>query len=667
MCGIAGFIDLSGAATADAMGHTAAGMADSIRHRGPDDSGAWVDDAAGVALSHRRLSILDLSESGHQPMVSASGRSVIVFNGEVYNFAEVRAILEKDTGPVKWRGHSDTEILLEAVERWGVEKTLGLVNGMFAFALWDKVARTLALARDRMGKKPLYYGWNGGVFMFASELKAMRRHPAFAGKVSRGAVSLLLRHNYIPSPHSIYEGIYKIPPACLLTVDMPLAAGGPFSPYADADTAACPKRFWDLRGLMERGSRRPVNVTMDEAVDRLDEILRDATRLRTLADVPVGAFLSGGIDSATVVAIMQAQSQRPVKTFTIGAREKEHDEAHHAKAVAEALGTDHTELYVTPDQVMPVLEEMADICDEPISDAALANTYIVSGLARKEVTVCLTGDGGDEMFSGYPRYNTANWYYNQWQPKVDPIPNPARRALAAALKAVSKEAWDSIYSAVKPMIPKSRRWDSAGDKLHELARILPYVEPERFYGMIYHWGNADQIVIGAENLSTVISDPSQWLVSPDKVARMVYLDIASRLPDSILAKVDRVTMRTSLEARSPILDYRVMEFSASLPTELKIEGWTGKVVLRNLLYRYVPKGIVDRPKKGFSMPISQWLRGPLRDWAEDLLSEKRLREEGFFDPAPIRAKLAEHVTGKAQWHYQLWTALMFQAWLNGAK
>ena len=621
-------------------------MVAAIRYRGPDDSGVWCDERAGIGLGHARLSILDLSPEGHQPMVSVSGRYVIVFNGEVYNFAELRSELE--IVGQKFRGHSDTEIMLAAFEEWGIEKAVPRFVGMFAFALWDRHTRTLTLGRDRLGEKPLYYGWQGETLLFGSELKALRAHPAFMAEVDRNALALLLRHNYIPAPYSIYQGISKLLPGCLLTVS--LSQRNPrIAPY------------WSGKQAIEAGVTHPFEGSESTAVSALEALLKDAVGQQMVADVPLGAFLSGGVDSSTVVALMQAQSSRPVKTFTIGFHEEGYDEAPHAKSVARHLGTEHTELYVMPKEAMSVIPRLPALYDEPFSDSSQIPTFLVSELARRHVTVSLSGDGGDELFGGYNRYF---WATNIWR-RVGWAPQPMRSALAGALMALPPSAWNGVFMSLSRFLPVGWRYANPGDKLHKLAEVLAVRTPEEIYlGLVSHWKQPTEVVRGSHEPPTVLTDPARWADLPDFEQRMMYLDQMTYLPDDILTKVDRAAMGVSLETRVPFLDHRVVEFAWSLPLSMKIRHGQGKWLLRQVLYRHVPKELMERPKMGFGVPIDMWLRGPLKGWAEELLDEARLQREGYFNPRPIRRKWAEHLTGRRNWSYYLWDVLMFQAWLE---
>jgi asparagine synthase (glutamine-hydrolysing) len=645
-------------------------MARALTHRGPDDHGTWVDEGAGVALGHRRLSILDLSSAGHQPMVSACGRYLLVFNGEIYNHDELRRTLQRELEklPVQqgtiarsgepspwgyrqpsvernsfWQGHSDTEVLLAALAHWGVERALARLNGMFAFALWDRADRQLFLARDRLGEKPLYYGRFDGAFVFASELKALRAHPGWRGEVDRKALTLYLRYNYVPTPYSIYRGIRKLPPAHYVVV----SKGGL--------EVSDPMAFWEVRALAERGVRDPFRDDIG-LVDALEQHLREAIALRMEADVPLGAFLSGGIDSSTVVALMQAQSSRPVKTFSIGFHEGDYNEAKHAAAVARHLGTEHTDLYVTPQEALAVVPLLPEIWDEPFGDSSQVPTYLLSKLTRRHVTVALSGDGGDELFGGYYRYLLGERLW-RW---MKPLPRSLRRALAAGVRQVPVVS----LTAINNLLPSRYRVLQLPDRLPKVAQVLDATDPEGLYGrLVSYWSQPDRVVIGADEPQTLLIDASLPPEMPSFLDRMMYLDQLTYLPDDILTKVDRASMAVSLEARVPFLDHRLVEFAWRVPLKAKVRNGQGKWVLRQVLYRYVPPELVERVKQGFGLPIEHWLRSPLRDWAAMLLDERRLREEGFFDPAPIRRLWDEHVSGKRRWHYQLWGILMFEAWL----
>ncbi len=662
MCGFAGFL-ANATESVDSQGDIVTRMALALLHRGPDDAGIWTDVQSGIALGHRRLSILDLSPAGHQPMVSASGHYVIAFNGEIYNHFELRRELECCAVPpahyrvgglsLSWRGHSDTETLLAGFDVWGIQSTVERCIGMFSFAVWDRQTLKLTLGRDRMGEKPMYYGWQGRgekgrVFLFGSELKALKAHPAFAAGIDRDALCLLMRHSYIPAPYSIYQGIFKLKPGCLLSLSM-------------AQPEPEVVRYWSAASVAVAGCADSFAGTPDQAVDALEVLLKSAVQKQMMADVPLGAFLSGGVDSSTVVALMQAQSTRPVKTFTIGFNADGYNEAVHAGAVARHLGTEHTELYVSPQQALDVIPQLPTLYCEPFSDSSQIPTFLVALLARQQVTVSLSGDAGDELFCGYNRYLLAN---KVWQ-KLSFIPIGSRRIAARGLTALAPERWNKLLGSVKNLIPFTLRQANLGDKLHKAAGVLDSRNLAAFYlGLVSHWEDPASVVIGGQEPPTLLTDNAPKLTGLDDISRMMVLDMLTYLPDDILVKVDRACMGVSLEGRVPFLDHRVVEFACSLPQSMKLRDGDAKWVLRQVLYRYVPKKLIERPKMGFGVPIGEWLRGPLKNWAEELLDEARLRREGFFYPETIRQKWAEHLSGARNWQYHLWDVLMFQAWLE---
>lgn len=638
MCGITGFW---GDRADPAVGEK---MALSIKSRGPDDAGVWSDISAGLVLAHRRLSIVDLSPAGHQPMQSPCGRFTLVYNGEIYNHADLRKELEAQGFAFVWRGHSDTETLLAGLLCWGVKGTLEKLNGMFAFALWDAQDKLLFLARDRMGEKPIYYGRSADTFLFGSELKALAEHSDWCGKVNRDALALYMRHNYVPTPWCIYEGIFKLPPAHFVAI----SDGGRL--------IADPECYWDLAKIAERGSNT-ASGTAEELSDELDTLLRDSISRRMMADVPLGTFLSGGFDSTVVAALMQAQSDRPIKTFSIGFHEEGYNEAVHAKAVADYLGTDHTELYVTAEEAMAVIPKLSTIYDEPFSDSSQIPTYLVSQLAREHVTVSLSGDGGDELFCGYNRYLLG---YRVWE-KLRLLPLWMRSLVAWVIR----KAPGRLFDTLQYKLPKHWQVPNLADRLPKLADVLIHKDGLSFYReLVSHSKQPDQLVLGAREPGTILNDPESLPKLSGFREKMMYLDQMTYLPDDILTKVDRASMAVSLEARVPLLDHRLVEFAWRVPTKFKYHDGQSKWLLRQVLYRYVPRGLMERPKMGFGIPIEDWLRGPLREWANALLDEKRLREEGFFDPVPIRKMWQEHLSGERRWHYHLWDVLMFQAWLE---
>jgi asparagine synthase (glutamine-hydrolysing) len=628
MCGIAGVFDPGAGRSLEPVARR---MTAALRHRGPDAAGTWVDARAGIALGHRRLRILDLSDLGAQPMESADGRYVVVFNGEIYNFRELRKQLEPRGHA--FRGTSDTEVLLAAVSEWGVERALAGFNGMFAFALWDRATRTLCLARDRAGEKPLYYGRLGSSVVFASELAAFEAHPAGPGEMSPEAVAAYLRFGYVPAPFSIYRRIRKLPPATWLQV----------SPRGETGE---PVRYWRMPQEQPMGG--------EDAAEQLETLLSDAVRIETIADVPVGAFLSGGIDSSAVVAMM-CRHARHVKTFTIGFAEAGYNEAPHARAVARHLGTAHTELEVTPAEAMAVIPRLPAIYSEPFADASQIPTFLVSQLARQHVTVALSGDGADELFGGYNRYA---WAGRIWS-GIRPFSATLRRAAASAIAQLPP-------SLIDRAVP-SARLRNAGDKLHKLATLFAVEdEAELYLKLVSQWQQPDDVVVhGCEPEPHVASRMRS--LSGGLSERMMQVDFSTYLPDDILVKVDRASMANGLEARAPFLDRRVIEFAARLPLAYKVRGPERKWLLRQVLDRHVPRTLVDRPKSGFAIPLHAWIRGPLREWAEALISERRLRAEGIFRPAPIRAKWREHLSGSRNWIAPLWAVLMFQAWREHRK
>ena len=645
MCGLTGFLNACNGVNRELAQHWLYDMANAIARRGPDNDGYWVDPDAGFGLAHRRLAIVDLSPAGAQPMASSSGRYVLAFNGEIYNHQLLRQALEREGKVVSpWRGHSDTETLLASFDAWGFESTLQRSIGMFAISLWDRELRTLTLARDRLGEKPLYYGWQrqGGeaAFLFGSELSALRRHPMFVADINRDALGLYMRHNCIGGANSIYTGIHKLLPGHILTV-------------SSAAPEPVVRAWWSGADVAAHGVTHPFAGTPDEAVNALEALLLDAVGQQMMADVPLGAFLSGGIDSSTVVALMQAQSARPVRTFSIGFHEEGYNEAEHAKAVAKHLGTDHTELYVTPEQALAVIPKLSSLYSEPFADSSQIPTFLVSQLARQHVTVSLSGDAGDELFCGYNRYQMTAGLWG----KVSCLPHPLRQLAASAVTAVPPGVWDKLGG----LLPMSR----VGDKLHKGAALLGSRSVADLYrGMVSHWSDPASVVLGATEPATVLTSLPPALQGLGDVERMMSLDMLSYLPDDILVKVDRAAMGVSLETRVPFLDHRVVEFAWSLPLAYQLRFGGTNWPLRQVLYRYVPHELIERPKMGFGVPIDSWLRGPLREWAETLLAEPRLRTEGYFDPAPIRQKWAEHLSGKRNWQYHLWDVLMFQSWLE---
>ena len=626
MCGFSGYLRISGQAAADRVAVLQA-MGQALSHRGPDDQGYWLDAGADFGVTHQRLSIADLSQAGHQPMASHDDRYVLAFNGEIYNFPALRAALEQDASGMVWRGHSDTEILLEALARWGLTRTLEAATGMFAFALWDRQARTLTLARDRMGEKPLYWGWQGDTLLFGSELSALEAHPACLRHVDRGALALLLRYNYIPEPHSIYRGIHKLP-------------AGHFVILKPDGREPAPEPYWDYRAVVEAGLASPFAGTESAAIDRLESLLTESVAGQMVSDVPLGAFLSGGLDSSTIVALMQKLSSQRVHTYAIGFENKAFDEATHARAVAAHLGTDHTELYVSDHDTLAVVPELARIYCEPFADSSQIPTYLVSRMARRGVTVALSGDGADELFGGYT--------HHQYLPKLWSLLAPVPRRLRGGA------------GRLLSPLPLPRR-------VAKLLGVLDVRSREELYWRTRSfWSGPSAAVKGAEEPDSLLRsqcrDPSDWRFVRSFAAWIMAMEALEYMPGDVLAKVDRAAMANSLETRAPFLDHHVVEFASSLPLSLKLRNGQGKWLLRQLLYRHVPQALVDRPKKGFSVPLGAWLRGPLREWAEDLLAEPRLRADGYFDAAAVRRVWSDHLQGKSDQALKLWSVLMFQAW-----
>jgi asparagine synthase (glutamine-hydrolysing) len=638
MCGIAGFLNGAPNDLARELEEVSSAMNVSLQHRGPDDHGVWVDANSGVALVHRRLSILDLSPAGHQPMISANERFVIIYNGEVYSYQPIAA--ELAASGLKFRGHSDTEVILNSFAVNGIEATLKRMVGMFAIALWDRRDRTLTLIRDRLGIKPLYWANFGKLFLFGSELKALRAHPGWAAQIDRNAVAAYMRHNYIPAPHTIYQGVHKLEPGTILTL-----------PWQGEPQIS---RFWNARTVAHNGMVHPLDAADDELTEQLETLLQDAVSRRMIADVPLGAFLSGGVDSSTVVALMQKARLGKVRTFSIGFDLPGYDESSHAAAVAHHLGTDHTELTVTSSQALDVIPQLPAFYDEPFADSSQIPTYLVSAMTRKHVTVALSGDGGDELFAGYNRYVLTERF---WQ-ALSVMPRGLRNAAASVLTMVRPDQWTALCSA----LPSRLRPPQTGDKLHKLAAVLKLEGPDALYRrLVSHW-EPSEIVLQSREPPSIITDKEIVQEFPDLLARMQFLDMVTYLPDDILTKVDRASMAVALEARVPLLDHRVVEFAWRLPRNAKVRNHTTKWILRQVLYRHVPRALIERPKMGFGIPLAEWLRGPLRDWAEDLLDEKRLRDAALLDPRVVRRFWQEHLDGSRNWQYLLWGVLMLEAW-----
>ena len=633
MCGFTGyFSDNAGSFGLDTLER----MAGAIAHRGPDDQGLWLDAEAGIALGHRRLAIVDLSKAGHQPMQSESGRYVFVFNGEIYNHATMRAEIDARGGAPTWRGHSDTETLLAGFELWGIAETLRRAIGMFAFALFDRKLQTLTLGRDRLGEKPIYYGWSKGVFLFGSELKALRCHPAFSGEIDRQALAAFLKYQYVPGPESIYSGIAKLQPGCLLTLSL-------------AQREPVIETYWSAIEQAQLGVKDRFSGSPDEAVDALEALLGDAIGQQMMADVPVGAFLSGGIDSSTVVALMQKRSVRPVRSFAIGFDMPGFNEAIYAREVARHLGTEHTELYVTPQAALELVPRLPEFYDEPFADSSQIPTYLVAQLARQQVTVSLSGDAGDELFAGYNTYAMAE----RFERIAASMPGFFRQFLAGGMEALGEPL---ATFAGRPALVRQMRLAAhvlRGRGLSERADRLQT-----------HWQKGEGLVVGVPHALAPFDFATDEFANFTTAEKLMARDLVHYLPDDILVKLDRASMAVALESRVPMLDHRVVEFAWSLPMALKRREGQTKWVLRQVLYRHVPRAMIDRPKKGFSVPIAAWLRGPLKEWAADLLDAKRLEAEGFLNPVMISTAWNEHISGRVDRHNDLWGVLMFQQWLR---
>jgi len=660
VCGLSGLVlcknRIGGVSLTDAITK----MNEALYHRGPDDQGIWLDRENNIALGHRRLAVIDLSEKGKQPMVSACGRYVIVYNGEIYNFRSIRKELEKVGITID--GGSDTAVLLASIVKWGIKSSLKKAHGMFAFSLWDRDDKALYLVRDRLGEKPLYYGYSGNQFLFASELKSFTSFPEWRGEIDRDVLTLQLRYGYIPAPYSIYKGIFKLLPGSILKLPLEdLQYRKELNPGGKSidKNSLSPQRYWSARTVAETAVKNKVYYTKEEAVNTLQDILGRTIKNQMIADVPLGAFLSGGIDSSIVVALMQSQSINPVRTFTIGFHEARFNEAKYAKKVADYIGTDHTEMYITSKEAMEVIPGLPDYYDEPFSDPSQIPTYLVSKLAKEQVTVSLSGDGGDELFAGYERYFWAMSVRNI----IESLPMMARKTFASILQRVPIPVWDRLLATFYPVLPKRFQFHQPGEKLNKLSDLLRIEDFELMYRrLISHIGNPEKYVIGTTEPETIQSNKMEWPQLSDELEAMQYLDTVSYLPDDILVKLDRASMSVSLESRVPLLDHKIVEFAWSLPRELKVQDKTGKCILKDLLYKYVPRELVDRPKMGFGVPIGEWLRGGMREWAEDLLDPAMMERDGIFDSNSVRKMWIEHKSGSRNWEYQLWNILTFQSW-----
>ena len=651
MCGIVGFYSKS----LSTFNNVILKMNLAISHRGPDSSGTWNDKNSGIVLGHQRLSIIDLSEAGNQPMQSNSGRFVLTYNGEIYNHLEIRNELEKNNFNSKWRGNSDTETLLEAIAFWGIEATLKKTVGMFAFGVWDKKNRYLTLVKDRMGEKPLYFGWQGEgvnkVFLFASELKALKVHPGFVGEINRDSIALQLRHNCIPAPYSIYKNIYKLLPGHYLQLN-----------ENDFKKSLLPsqKPYWSATKCAIDGNNNQLKTSALNIQKDLETHLKFTVKQQMISDVPLGAFLSGGIDSSTIVALMQSQSNHPIKTFTIGFNQSDYSEAQHAKKIAKHLGADHTELYISPKTAMDVIPKLPKMYCEPFSDSSQIPTFLVSQLAKHKVKVVLSGDGGDELFCGYNRYVISKKFWKIFRL----MPLSFRKFIAHQIQSISPKN----LTKISKFLPGSNQYYFFGDKMHKGANVLKAKSIyDVYYMLCSHWQNPDEVVINSKEPGTLLTEFKPMLAGLDSQQQMMALDMITYLPNDILVKVDRAAMASSIETRVPFLNHKLIEYVWKIPQSLKLRNNDGKWILKQILNQYIPKNLTERPKIGFSIPLANWLRGPLKDWAENLLNEKKLQQEGFFNPKLIRDKWEEHLSSKRNWEHDLWDVLMFQAWIDENK
>jgi asparagine synthase (glutamine-hydrolysing) len=650
MCGITGFFKDS--PNSLDLSNSTKKMLDMLSHRGPDDYGIWSDKINQISLGHRRLAILDLSSAGHQPMHSKCNRFVLVFNGEIYNHMNIRKVLESSTPKIiEWKGHSDTETLLAAIVEWGVEKALNECVGMFSIALWDKQEKILTMARDRMGEKPLYYGWQGDTFMFASELKALKVHSDFIGEIDRNSLTLFLRYNYVPVPNSIYKGIKKLPPGNFLQLS-----------FSSKKKIAI-KSYWSLTSVAKKGQTKPLTCNDTEALSLFESHLDQAIMSQQISDVPIGAFLSGGVDSSLIVSMMQSQSSKAIKTFTIGFENSEFNEAKYAKAIAEHLGTHHSELYISANDALNVIPSIPTLYDEPFADSSQIPTFLVAKMASQDVKVALSGDGGDELFGGYNRHIWSRRIHN----KTSWLSKSARQRLGSVFSSISAEHWNTINNSFSGILPFKYRSTQLGDKIHKVANLLNLDNDLEIYkGLVSQWQNPLDLVIGGTEYNTKKTSEVLEKMFEDTEHRMMFMDTKTYLPDDILCKVDRASMAVGLETRVPFLNHSLVEFAWQLPLHMKIRDGKGKWILRELLSKHVPSKLIERPKQGFALPIAEWLRGPLREWAEELLDESRIKNDGFFNPDPISNAWKNHLKG-INMHNQLWGVLMFQAWLDDNK
>ena len=658
MCGIAGIF---GPLRKEDLEYSISKMSKTLLHRGPDDSGVWVDEENGIALGHQRLSILDLSSAGHQPMASPCGDFVVIFNGELYNNLQLRKKLNNSKYKQSWKGHSDTETLVSAFSQWGINKTLDQLIGMFAIAVWDVKTKELCIIRDRLGEKPLYYGWSNDVFLFGSELKALRSYKGFNNAISRNVLSLYMKYMYVPSPYSIFENIYKLDPGSILRIDC-----NGRTKSLDKITSSvfnCKgfsiKPWYSLSDVAKKNQSDPIR-NEHEAIGLFEKTLLDSIKSQMISDVPLGAFLSGGIDSSIIVALMSKISKGPIKTFTIGFEESAFNEAVYAKEVAKHLGTEHYELYVKESDAFGVIESLPTLYDEPFADSSQIPTYLLSKLARQHVKVALSGDAGDELFGGYNRYiwGPSIWNRLKWLP-----PN-VRQIFGSTLQKIPAFA----LNIVPHLLPNKYRVTSIGDKVYRVAHRLKNINDidEMYYSLVVDNYNGENIVNNSNNpiLKTKLDDLTVISGINEAEHRMMLLDALTYLPDDILTKVDRASMGVGLEVRVPFLDRRVVELAWRVPLSMKIKNSQGKWLVRQVLYKYVPKRLIERPKAGFAMPVGQWIRGPMREWANALLNDSRIQHEGYFNHIMVSSMWREHLNGSHDWSSRLWAILMFQSWLD---
>ena len=642
MCGIAGFINPN--SNSNSSENILSRMLSCLIHRGPDDHDMWFDKKVGLALGHRRLSILDLSPFGRQPMTSSCQRYVITLNGEIYNWFSLKEELEHSGKAPRWKGSSDTEIFLAAISAWGVLDTLNRVRGMFAFALWDNCQKCLTLARDRIGEKPLYYGTVNGNFAFASELKALSALSQTPLDLEQDAVALMLRYGYVPEPYSIYKKINKLPPGTMISI----------SPNGQVGEV---QHYWSFTDFASEHQKNPIQLSDANVVDEFERLMVSSIKEQMVADVPLGAFLSGGLDSSSVVAVMQRNSQRPVKTFTVGYNESSYNEAEHAKEIAKYLGTEHTELRISAKQSLDVIPSLPDIYDEPFADVSQIPATLIAKLTSEHVSVCLSGDAGDELFGGYNRYLWTNVMW-KW---LGMFPASARKPIGQLLNQVPIDLTNRLHSLINPMLPKSYNINNPGDKLHKVSQIFAAQSRDQLYQFLVSQWRGPLPLKNIVEPPTFLSQPEKWPVLGSYSERMMAVDTVTYLPQDILVKVDRAAMSAGLETRIPFLDLRLLEFSWRLPINQKIRNGEGKWVIRQLLSRYIPKSLWDRPKQGFAVPIEHWLRGPLREWADDLLAPEKLANDEFLDPRPIRRIWEQHQSGQNM-QYALWNIIMYRAW-----